>query len=210
MEQVKDSIYEDDYFSHIFKRIQSEYLVTSDDGEFVDMLCTSWLDIGQEMEKMKEETPVWKTDLSQIRTNEKNHMQPLQPISDELAAQLLLPIKGLCTGVNVDIWTYNLCVGLFVRQEIIVNESSYAKVPESNNIGISNSLFAEQGKVVTELIGQPLVSAQSISDKALSDSGGKEDIKMLDREAKIQRYIQRSRMTRQERFNVKVEPTQEE
>ena len=86
MEEVKDSIYEDDYFSHIFKRIQSEYLVTSDDGEFIDMVCTSWLDIGQEMEQLKEETPAWKTDLSQIRTNERNHMQPLHPISDELAA----------------------------------------------------------------------------------------------------------------------------
>ena len=40
----------DEYFSHIFKRFKSEYLVTSADGEFVNMECTSWLDLSNEME----------------------------------------------------------------------------------------------------------------------------------------------------------------
>ena len=49
LESVRNELYDDDYFSHIFKRVQSEYLVTSDDGEFVDMVCSTWLDISQEM-----------------------------------------------------------------------------------------------------------------------------------------------------------------
>ena len=82
---MKANMYEDEYYSHIFKRMQTEYLVSSDDGEFYDMVCTTWLDISQEMEAMKEETPKWKTDLSQLRTTEKGSMEPLHPISDELA-----------------------------------------------------------------------------------------------------------------------------
>ena len=54
----------DDFFSHIFKKVQSEYLLTSDDGEFVDMECTTWLDLSQEMEQSINSEPEWRTDFS--------------------------------------------------------------------------------------------------------------------------------------------------
>ena len=46
--KLKEKEYElmnDENFSHIFKEVRSEYLVTSDDGEFVNMECSTWLDL---------------------------------------------------------------------------------------------------------------------------------------------------------------------
>ena len=79
----------DDKFSHVFKRVESEYLLTSEDGDFVNMECTTWLDLSQEMEQTSTSEPEWKTDYSQIKSVERNDMVPLMPISDELADQLL-------------------------------------------------------------------------------------------------------------------------
>ena len=42
---------QDENFSHIFKRVESEFLLTTEDGDFVNMECTTWLDLSNEMEK---------------------------------------------------------------------------------------------------------------------------------------------------------------
>ena len=55
---------DDENFSHIFKRIKSEYLVTSDDGDLVNMECQTWLDISQEVEMAHTNEPLWQTDFS--------------------------------------------------------------------------------------------------------------------------------------------------
>ena len=49
----------DENFSHIFKKIESKYLMTSDDGEFVNMECETWLDLSQEVEMSGNEEPTW-------------------------------------------------------------------------------------------------------------------------------------------------------
>ena len=55
---------DDDHFAHIFKRVKSEFLVSSDDGDLVNMECTTWLDISQEVEMAHTAEPLWQTDLS--------------------------------------------------------------------------------------------------------------------------------------------------
>ena len=40
----------DDKFSHIFKKVESEHLVSGIDGDFVNMECSSWLDLSHESE----------------------------------------------------------------------------------------------------------------------------------------------------------------
>ena len=55
---------DDDHFAHIFKRVKSEFLVSSDDGDLVNMECTTWLDISQEVEMAHTSEPLWQTDLS--------------------------------------------------------------------------------------------------------------------------------------------------
>ena len=89
---------DDDHFAHIFKRVKSEFLVSSDDGDLVNMECTTWLDISQEVEMAHTSEPLWQTDLSQIKSIERNDIVPLLPITDELADQLLLPLLGYCLG----------------------------------------------------------------------------------------------------------------
>ena len=85
-------------FAHIFKPVKSEYLVTSDDGDLVSMECLTWLDISQEVEMAHASEPLWQTDLSQIKSVERNDIVSLLPINDELADQLLLPLLGHCLG----------------------------------------------------------------------------------------------------------------
>ena len=89
--------------------------MTSEDGEFVNMECTTWLDLSHEMELSTTSEPEWRTDFSQIKSVERNDIQPLLPISDVLADQLLQPLLGYCLGHTVDIWKYTLCVGAFSR-----------------------------------------------------------------------------------------------
>ena len=126
----------DDKFSHIFKRVQNEYLMTSEDGEFVNMECTTWLDLSREVERAQGEEPTWQTDFSQIKSQERSDIVPLMKISDELADQLLLPLFGYCLGTNVDVWKYSLCVGAFSRQELMTNTTK----PEVYSLGINNRL----------------------------------------------------------------------
>jgi hypothetical protein len=80
---------QDNNFSHIFKRVESEFLLTTEDGDFVNMECTTWLDLSNEMEKTISSEPEWETDLHQIKSIERNDMVPLLPINDSLADQLL-------------------------------------------------------------------------------------------------------------------------
>ena len=104
--------------------------MTSEDGEFVNMECTTWLDLSREVEAAQGKEPEWQTDFSQIKSQERSDIVPLMPISDELADKLLLPLQGYCLGTNVDVWKYSLCVGAFSRQEMITNnnETSSAEV----------------------------------------------------------------------------------
>ena len=69
--------------------MKSEYLVTSADGDFVNMECSSWLDLSHEAELASTSEPVWETDFSQIKSIERNDIVPVLPISDSLAEQLL-------------------------------------------------------------------------------------------------------------------------
>ena len=80
---------QDNNFSHIFKRVESEFLLTTEDGDFVNMECTTWLDLSNEMEKTISSEPEWETDLHQIKSIERNDMVPLLPINDSLPDQLL-------------------------------------------------------------------------------------------------------------------------
>ena len=83
----------DPYFGHIFKEVQSEYLVASDDGDFVNMVCRTWIDLSRE-HLIEDGDPVWQTDISQIKSKERNDIVPLLPITDDLASQLLRPLQG--------------------------------------------------------------------------------------------------------------------
>ena len=60
-------------------------MVSGVDGEFVNMECTSWLDLSHEAEISNTNEPVWQTDFSQIKSVERNDIVPLLPISDALA-----------------------------------------------------------------------------------------------------------------------------
>ena len=88
----------DDNFSHIFKRVKTEHLLTGMDGDFISMECSAWLDLSHEVERSLTNEPTWKTDYSLIKSVERNDIDPLQPISDELADQLLRPLLGHCLG----------------------------------------------------------------------------------------------------------------
>ena len=76
---------DDENFAHIFKKVTNDYLVSSEDGDLVNMECFSWLDISQEVEMAHTSEPVWQTDLSQIKSIERNDIVPLLPLNDELA-----------------------------------------------------------------------------------------------------------------------------
>ena len=65
--------------------MQSEYLVASDDGDYVNMVCRTWIDLSREHVLAKNEDPTWQTDFSQIKSKERNDIVPLLPISDSLA-----------------------------------------------------------------------------------------------------------------------------
>jgi len=77
----------DENFAHIFKQVKTEHLVTSADGQFVALECSSWLDLSQETEGQLAhmEEPVWQTDFSLIKSVERNDIAKLLPISDSLA-----------------------------------------------------------------------------------------------------------------------------
>lgn len=132
---------DDENFAHIFKKIKSEYLVTSDDGDLVNMECTTWLDISQEVEMAHTSEPLWQTDLSQIKSIERNDIVPLLPINDELADQLLLPLLGYCLGSTLDVWKYTLCVGAFSRQELVSDSSGKMEV---YSLGINDRLSEDR------------------------------------------------------------------
>ena len=68
------------------------------DGDFISMECSAWLDLSHEVERSLTNEPTWKTDYSLIKSVERNDIDPLQPISDELADQLLRPLLGHCLG----------------------------------------------------------------------------------------------------------------
>ena len=128
---------EDPMFGHIFKNLTSEYLVASDDGTFVNLVCFSWLDLSQEVEAAGTEVPVWQTDLSHIKSIETNDIVPLHPVNEQLAAQLLQPLMGHCLGHSVDVWRYSVCVGLFARQEMITKADEKG---EAYSLGMSSRL----------------------------------------------------------------------
>ena len=76
--QRTDFMMDDDNFSHIFKQIKTEQLVTSADGDFVTMECSSWLDLSKETEAAFDDaSPVWKTDFSLIKSVERNDIAKL-------------------------------------------------------------------------------------------------------------------------------------
>ena len=137
MKDIGSELMNDDYFSHIFKKVKSEHMLTSADGEFVNMECTTWLDLSHEVELAHKKKPVWQTDFSQIKSIERNDIVPLLPISDSLADQLLQPLLGYCLGQNVDVWRYTLCVGAFSRQEMTTNTTGS---PEVYSLGVNNRL----------------------------------------------------------------------
>jgi len=87
------------------------------------------------------EEPTWQTDFSQIKSNERNDIAPLLPISDGLADQLLFPLLGYCLGQTVDIWKYTLCVGAFSRQEMLPGQKGPSEV---YSLGINNKLPKEK------------------------------------------------------------------
>ena len=84
-QQLLSTRYQDPYFGHIFEEVQSEYLVASDDGDYVNMVCRTWIDLSREHVLAKNEDPTWQTDFSQIKSKERNDIVPLLPISDSLA-----------------------------------------------------------------------------------------------------------------------------
>ena len=63
--------------------------MTSPDGEFVNMECTTWLDLSNEYEMAASRQPEWQTDFSQFKAVERNDIVPLLPVNDALADQLL-------------------------------------------------------------------------------------------------------------------------
>ena len=118
---ANDALTADDNFSHIFKQVKTEHLVTSADGNFVALECSSWLDLSNETEQQSvhKEEPTWQTDFALIKSSERNTIAKLLPISDMLADQLLQPLLGYCLGQNIDIWRYTICIGAFSRQEMM-------------------------------------------------------------------------------------------
>ena len=124
--------------------MQSEYLVASDDGDYVNMVCRTWIDLSREHVLAQDEDPTWQTDFSQIRSKERNDIVPLLPISDDLADQLLLPLQAQCASQSIDIWMYTICIDWFVRQEIISNNPKNPRKPESFSLGNSAKLSETQ------------------------------------------------------------------
>jgi hypothetical protein len=60
----------DSHFSHLYKELKSEYLIDGDDGNFVKMECSTWLDISAEAAKTTQISPHWHTDLSLVNLRE--------------------------------------------------------------------------------------------------------------------------------------------
>lgn len=115
--------------------------MTSADGDFVNMECSSWLDLSHEAELASTSEPVWETDFSQIKSIERNDIVPVLPISDSLAEQLLQPLLGYCLGNTVDnTWRYTLCVGAFARQEMIISDSTSKSNKEVYSLGVNDKL----------------------------------------------------------------------
>jgi hypothetical protein len=57
-------------FSHLFKELKSEYLIDGDDGNYVKMECSTWLDMSADESGNKSENHEWKTDLSLFNTKD--------------------------------------------------------------------------------------------------------------------------------------------
>jgi len=99
----------DPHFSHLFKELRSEYLVDGDDGNYVQMECSTWLDLSAEAAYGKTEEPEWVTDFSLVNVKEARNVPFMKALTDTTANQLLQPIKGLCVTQAVDIWNYTIC-----------------------------------------------------------------------------------------------------
>ena len=190
-------MFADNFFAHIFKQVKSEYLVTSDDGEFVDMECTTWLDLSQEMEQSVNSEPAWRNDFSLIKSDERNDIIPLMPISDELADQLLHPLLGHCLDQKIDVWKYSLCVGAFSRQEMIVSTSQ----SETYSLGVNKRLSEENLDKLHAILENPGEKTSEIAKMVL----GKPFDPNLSDETIVEWYIERSRKNLYDRMRSKLE-----
>ena len=57
LKSTAQDLLSDAYFKHIFKKVESEHLVTGADGNFVSMECSTWLDLSRETELAHSNTP---------------------------------------------------------------------------------------------------------------------------------------------------------
>lgn len=72
----------DQNFSHLFKELKSEYLIDGDDGNFVQMECSTWLDISEQESANKNASPEWKTDLSLINYKEAREVPYMKRLTE--------------------------------------------------------------------------------------------------------------------------------
>ena len=72
----------DSYFSHLFKELKSEYLIDGDDGNFVKMECSTWLDISAEAASSSQDSSGWKTDLSLVNLKDARSVPYLTALTD--------------------------------------------------------------------------------------------------------------------------------
>ncbi len=77
MQSIGKELMSDEHFSHIFKKIESEHLIAGVDGDFVNMQCSSWLDLSQEAERAHYDKPEWVTDFSLIKSIERDDIVAL-------------------------------------------------------------------------------------------------------------------------------------
>lgn len=75
----------DSYFSHLFKELKSEYLIDGDDGNFVQMECSTWLDISEEASLNTKISPEWQTDLSLVKLRDDRSVPVMTPLTDSQA-----------------------------------------------------------------------------------------------------------------------------
>jgi hypothetical protein len=72
----------------LFKELKSEFLVDDQDGQFMRVECSTWLDLSEQVRH----NYLWKNDLSLVKSTEQASVEPLSSISKEEASVLLLPL----------------------------------------------------------------------------------------------------------------------
>lgn len=72
----------DSNFSHLFKELKSEYLIDGDDGNYIQMECSTWLDISADESNNKSSSPEWKTDLSLVKSSDSRNVPYMTKLTE--------------------------------------------------------------------------------------------------------------------------------